>query len=55
MRGPVKEMRENGMKWSEIATEIALSESHVRNIWAYSQRLEKQAEVAAKTGEPAPG
>jgi len=49
IRAKVKQLREAGMDWTNIATEIGLTEKHVRNIWAYSQRLEKHAELAAKS------
>ena len=41
-------MREHGMKWTEIADEMGLSEARICSYRVTLQRLEKEAKVAAK-------
>ena len=43
IRARVKQMRENGMKWMEIAREMGLSESRMCSYRVTLQRLDKES------------
>jgi hypothetical protein len=55
IRGRVKQMREKGMKWAQIAREMGLTMGRMDSYRVTLQRLEKETELATKIAEPAAG